>query len=210
MQNVISAIFKNESDGYQLITELRQNPVSDQAVIVQMALVKREEAGLKLCDQYDGIAKTAGGTAIGGLTGALVGILGGPLGVLLMGAYGALAGSMVDLGGSVAGEAMLETVASKLLEGEAALVILAEEEDEAYLDEKIGKFDAEILRFDALAVADEVDEAVEIQEEMNRQARQKLRQTKKEEHKEHIKERHEKRKAELEADFEEYKKNMNL
>ena len=105
---------------------------------------------------------------------------------------------------------MLETVASKLLEGEAALVILAEEEDEAYLDEKIGKFDAEILRFDALAVADEVDEAVEIQEEMNRQARQKLRQTKKEEHKEHIKERHEKRKAELEADFEEYKKNMNL
>ena len=28
MQNIISVIFENESDGYQMITELRQEPVS--------------------------------------------------------------------------------------------------------------------------------------------------------------------------------------
>ena len=210
MQNIISVIFENESDGYQMITELRQEPVSEQAAILQMALVKCDEGGLTLHDQYEGIARSAGGTVIGGLTGSLIGILGGPFGMLLMGTSGALMGRMADVGGAVAGEALLETVASKLVEGDAALIILAEEEDESYLDAKISKFPAEILRYDALDIADEVDEAIRIQSEMNRQARMQLRQSRKDAQEAYLKEKHEARKAELEADFEEYKKNLQL
>lgn len=210
MQNIISAIFRNESDGYQMITELRQAPVSEQAAIIQMVLVKCDKTGLVLCDRYDGIAGSAEGTAIGGIVGSLIGILGGPLGVLLMGTSGAMLGSMTDMTESVAGEALMETVASKIYEGESALVILADEEDEAYLNAKLSKFPAEILRYDALDVADEVDEAIKIQTEMDRQARLQLRQQKEKEYNEYVEKKREERKAELEANFEEFKKNYGF
>lgn len=210
MQNIITAIYRNESEGYQMITELRQAPVTEQATILQMALVKSEASGLKLCDGYDGIAMNADGAAIGGMVGALVGILGGPLGVLLLGANGAMIGSMTDITESVAGEALLETVANKLYEGEAGLVLLVEEKDEAYLDAKLNKFPCEIMRHDALDVADEVDEAIKIQTEMDRQARMQLREMKKEENRAQLEAKREARKAELEANFEEYKKNYSL
>ena len=210
MQNIITAIFENESDGFQAITELRQAPVTEQAAILQMALVKCDASGLTLSDHYDGIASSAEGMLIGGLMGSLIGILGGPLGVLLMGTSGALAGSMVDMTESVTGEALMETVAGKLVEGEAALIILVEEEDEAYLDGKLNKFQVEILRHDALDIAEEGEEAIKIQKEMDRQARMQLRRSKAEDYKKQLQEKREVRKAELEANFEEYKKNYQF
>jgi uncharacterized membrane protein len=210
MKNIIAAIFKNESDGYQMITELRKTPSTQQAVIAQMVLVKRENGTFNVCDRFDGISQNAEGTIAGGLIGAVVGLLGGPLGVLLMGATGALAGSMVDLSGSTYGEAMLETVATKMMDGEVALIILAEENDEAFLDALLGKFDAMILRYDAVDVADEVEEAAAMQKEMARQARQQLRESKREERKQKNEEKREAKEAEMEAEFEEYKKNLSV
>ncbi len=210
MQNIITAIFQNESEGYQMITELRHAPVTEQAAILQMALVKCSDKGLELCDRYEGIATSGSGALIGGLTGSLIGILGGPLGILFMGTAGAMTGTMVDGSEAVAGEAMMETVASKLYEGEVGLIILAEEEDEAYLDGILSKVPVQILRYDALDIADEVDEAVKIQKEMDRQARMQLRKAKKEEEKAELQKKREERQAELEANFEEFKKNYNL
>lgn len=209
MQNVITAIFENESEGYQMITELRNAPVTEKAAILQMALVKCDENGLELCDRYEGIA-TGAGTMVGGLTGSLIGILGGPLGVLLMGTTGMMAGSMADAGGALSGEALMETVAGKLYKGEVGLIILAEEEDESYIDGVLSKVPVEILRYDALDIAEEVDEAIQIQEEMDRQARMKLRQDRKTAREEEWKKEREERKAELEADFEEFKKNYGF
>ena len=207
MQNIITAIFQNESEGYQMITELSHAPVTDQAAILQMALVKCTESGLELCDRYEGIATSGTGTLIGGLTGSLIGILGGPLGMLFMGTAGAMTGTMVDGGEAVAGEALMETVANKLYKGEVGLIILADEEDESYIDGILNKVPVEILRYDALAIADEVDQAVKIQNEMDRQARLQLRQSKKEAAEKERQEKLEAWQAELEANFEEYKKN---
>ena len=210
MQNIITVIFENESEGYQLITELRNAPVTEEASILQMALVKCDKSGLELLDRYDGIAASSEGTVLGGLTGALLGVLGGPIGMLLMGTTGALAGTMASTGGAVAGAAMLETVAGKLIEGDVALILLADEEYESYLDNKFEKFSVEILRHDAIEIAEEVEEANNIEREMQRQALMQLRQSKAEEQKARLQEKREARKAELEADFEEYKKNYQL
>jgi uncharacterized membrane protein len=210
MQNIITAIFQNESEGYQMITELSHAPVTEQAAILQMALVKCDEKGLQLCDRYEGIATSGVGPLIGGLTGGLIGILGGPLGILFMGTAGALTGSMVDGGEAVVGEALMETVANKLYKGEVGLIILADEEDESYIDGILSKVPVEILRYDALDIADEVDRAVEIQNEMDRQARLQLRQSKKEAAEKEWQEKRDARQAELEANFEEYKKTYNL
>lgn len=210
MQNIITVIFQNESEGYQMITELRNAPETDQATILQMDLVKCSNKGLELVDRYEGIATSGQGTLIGGLAGSLLGILGGPLGVLFMGTAGAMTGSMIDGGEAIAGEALLETVACKLYKGEMGLIILADEEDESYLDGLLNKVPVEILRYDAVEIANEVDEAIKIQNEMDRQARMQLRQKKKEEEQARREKEWEERKAELEANFEEFKKNYNL
>ena len=210
MHNIITAVFQNESEGYQMITELRNAPVTEQAAILQMMLVKCDEKGLELCDRYEGIATVGKGSLIGGLTGSMIGILGGPLGVLLMGTAGAMTGTMVDTGEAVAGEVLMETVAGKLYKGEVGLIILADEEDESYLDGILSKFPVEILRYDALDIAEEVDEAIKIQDEKDRQALMRLRQRKKEAEEKEWQEKREAWKAELEANFEEFKKNYNL
>ena len=52
MQNILAALFEKESEGFQAITELRQNPIADKYAILQMGLVKRE--GDKRGYQRDG------------------------------------------------------------------------------------------------------------------------------------------------------------
>lgn len=197
MQNILAVVFKNESEGFQAITELRQQPVSDKYAILQMALVKRQENKIQLCDGFDSGVRTGGGAALGGLLGGLLGILGGPLGVLLLGSYGALVGSTAGAADTLGEAALIEMVASKLADGEIALIALAEEEDETALDSYLSKFQAECARFDAAAIAEEVDEAADLQLEEDRQALLQLRRARKEDRKARI----EDKRTELKADF---------
>ncbi len=209
MQNILAVVFEKESEGFQAMTQLRNLPGSDLAVILQMVLVKREENGLKICDRYDSGLDTSDDMLMGGLLGSLVGVLGGPVGVLLMGSYGMLAGSMVDSVDSISDEALLETVAGKLLDGEVALIALAEEDDESYLDAQLSGFSAEIARFDAAAIAEEVEEAAKVEKEMARQARAELRKQKKEERKERVEEKRKKMSTEYQSFIAKVKSKLN-
>ncbi len=202
MQNIVAVLFKNESEGFQAITELRQMPSAENYAIMQMALIKRQGQAVSVCDSYDSDLVTGNSVMIGGLMGSLVGILGGPVGVLLMGSYGMLAGSLASSAEALDNAAMIEMVSNKLLDGEVALIALAEEADEEELDARLKKFDVEIARFDAAVVAEEVEEAQKMQKEMDRQARKQLREVKKEERKKNI----EAKRAKIEADFAALKK----
>ena len=205
MQNVVAVIFKNESEGFQAITELKNSATEEKSTVFQAALVKRTDKGFEVCDEFDTGLLTSNDTLIGGIIGGIVGILGGPIGVLLLGSAGALAGSALDTSDIVMGEAMFEIVADKMIEGEMALIAFANEEDESILDAKLGKFQGEIIRFDAAVVAAEVESAAELQEEMERQARAELRKTKKEEYKEKVEEK----RAKINADMAVVKKTLN-
>ncbi|MBR6472483.1 MAG: DUF1269 domain-containing protein, partial [Firmicutes bacterium] len=197
MQNIIAAVFKNEREGFQAIAELKKQPVNEKAVILQMALVKRDEKGFEICDRYDNGLLTSSETIIGGLMGGVLGILGGPIGVLLMGSYGALLGSVADTTDVIGGEVLLEMVANKLADGDTALIMLTEEDDEAVFDEELKKFNCEIARFDAAAVAEEVEEAARLEVEMARQARYDLRKTILDDHKTAVEEKRSKLMEEL-------------
>lgn len=179
MLNVIGAIFEKESEAYQAMTELRKLPVGEESAILEMAIVKRVGDEFELADSYDSGLSTRDNTLAGGIVGALVGVLGGPIGALLLGSYGMLVGSMIDAGDALGGAALIETVATKMPVDGTAVVILAEEEKESIVDDALGKFEAEVFRFDAKDVALEVREAVNVQTELARQARQKLREANK-------------------------------
>ncbi len=201
MQNIIAAKFKVESEGYQAITSLSRKPVKDNSAIIEMALIKNENDEIVVCDTFKSGVHTTDDTLKGGLVGSLVGIIGGPIGVLLGGTTGALVGSVIDTDDAINTASMIETVASKMMGGEMALIVLAEETTEEDINEALKAYDVEILRFDAAVVAEEVVEAEKMQEELARQARAQLRAAKKDEHKQKI----ETQRAKLEADFKEYK-----
>ena len=201
MYNIIAAIFDVESEGYQAMSTLSKTPIIEETSILQMALVKRENGSLKVCDSYDSGIHTTDDMLLGGLLGGLFGVLGGPVGVLLLGSYGTLAGSLVDTADALDSATVMEKVADKLVEGEVALVMLAEEINEEEIDDKLKGFKVTIARFDAAAVAEEVEQAKETEKEMERLARKELRDAKKEERKD----KREAKKAEISANFAAFK-----
>lgn len=201
MYNIIAAIFDVESEGYQAMTQLSRTPIIEETSILQMVLVKRENGTLKVCDSYDSGTHTTDDTLLGGLLGGLVGVLGGPVGMLLMGSYGALVGSLVDTGDALDTQTLMERVADKLQDGDVALIMLAEEINEEEVDNALKSFKVTIARFDAAAIANEVEMIEDSQKEKERLDRKELREAKKEECKDKL----EAKKAEIGADFAAFK-----
>ena len=201
MYNIIAAIFDVESEGYQAMTQLSRTPIIEETSILQMVLVKRENGTLKVCDSYDSGTHTTDDTLLGGLLGGLVGVLGGPVDMLLMGSYGALVGSLVDTGDALDTQTLMERVADKLQDGDVALIMLAEEFNEEEVDNALKGFKVTIARFDAAAIANEVEMIEDSQKEKERLDRKELREAKKEERKDKL----EAKKAEIGADFAAFK-----
>ena len=200
-QNIVVGIFEVESEAYQALTQLKQYPGDEKSYVSTAALVKKENGTLRTLDGFDTGSNTADDMAIGGLVGALFGVLGGPIGVLLGGSYGMLIGSAVDADDALSNASMLEQISGKLENDEVAIIALAYEEDEAILDQKLSGFKTTIVRFDAADVAAEVEEAQRMADEMARQARQELRDEKKAARKEKRAEK----KAKMSADWESFK-----
>lgn len=207
MYNIVAAIFEVESEGYQALTTLAKTPILNDTTVLQMALVKRDNGYLKICDSFDSGVHTTNDTLIGGLVGSVVGMLGGPIGMLLMGSYGTLAGSMVDAGDSLGSASLIEKVAEKLQDGDMAMIALVDETNEAELDNALAGFKVTVARFDAVVIADEVEEAQKIQKEMTRQTRKQLRDAKKQERKEKREARREKIKSDFAGFKAKFKKN---
>ena len=174
-KNVLVTLFKVESESYQALAEMRQAPGTDSYLVSAAALVKKENGKCQVLDGFDTGAETTNDTAKGGLIGMAVGILGGPIGMLLGATYGSLIGLTLDSVDAGQGASMLEKIANKLDDGMLAIIALTEEETPDALDSKLSAFDATIARFDAEAVAKEVEKANEVEAEMARLARMELR-----------------------------------
>ena len=200
-QNIVVSLFEVESEAYQALTQLKQNPGDEKSFISAAALVKKENGVIRSLDGFDSGANTTDDMAIGGVVGALFGVLGGPIGVLLGGSYGMLVGSAFDSDDAMMGASMLEQIAKKMVDGEVAIIGLVYEEDETIFDQKLAGFKTTIARFDAVDVAAEVEEARQLEDEMARQARKELRDEKKEARKVKRAEK----KTKMSADWENFK-----
>lgn len=190
-KNVIVAAFNVESEGYQALSELRQAVADKTYLVSAAALVKKEKDACYYLDGFDTGAHTANDAMIGGLIGMTIGLLAGPLGVLLGGSFGSLVGMTADMGDAALELSMLDQIADKLDDGTVALVALSLEENDDAIDAKLSKFDTVIARFDAEAVAEEVDRAYEAQAELARQAREEVRKEEREKFREELEENEE-------------------
>ena len=157
-QNVVTVIFNVESEAYQAFTELRNNPHGEGYTLAEASLIKRNGDAIEVAGAIDPVGVTSNDSATGLLVGSIIGILGGPLGVLLGGAVGGIVGSSIDAGDAVDSASMLQVTASKLYEGETAIIALVQEEEPAF-DAPFAKYETTIIRHFAADVFDEVEKA---------------------------------------------------
>jgi uncharacterized membrane protein len=175
MYNIVGALFNEESEARQAMAALSEVPQINGTTIYQISLVKRKEGMLKLCDNFTSQYLNSGDTLKGGLIGGLIGVLTGPVGMLLGGAAGALLGKAGANDKKDDSAALIEQAAQKLEEGDIALICLVDETNEEVLDHALVKYNTVIVRYDAEVIAKELEEAEKMEEEMARQARETLR-----------------------------------
>lgn len=185
-ENLVLVNYKVESEAYQALSELKRDTANANYTISQAAIVKRENGQLNTMDGFINGKDANDDTVTGSLIGGLVGILGGPIGILLGGSVGMLIGGAVDAGGIVKDASLLEKAGDSIAEGETAIILLAQEEYETALTAKLSDFDVTITRFDAAEVAAEVEHAREVERQMAKETREKLREEKTEAFKETV------------------------
>ena len=195
MENIIIVSFDIESEAYQALTELKSKAFSESYIISQAMLTRNNDGKLSVIDGFDTGRETRDDTRMGGLIGSLIGIAGGPLGMVIMGGYGALIGSAVDWSDAAQNASMMEHVLGCVTEDKAVLIAVVQENEKSSFDANFDKFHAEVTRFDAAEVAAEVAEAERVQEEMAREAKKQLRESKKNDRRQAIEDRREKIRA---------------
>ena len=201
MENIILVSFAVESEAYQAFSELKANTYNNSYVISQAALAKNDGGRIEPLDWFNVRGVSNDDAIMGGMLGALLGVVGGPFGMLLMGSYGALVGSTVDLLESDQGNSMMEHVLGCVTEGKTVLIAMVQEEEPSAFNANFAKYQAEVTRFDAAEIAVEVEEAQIMEEELAIQARKQARQEKKDALHQKITERH----AEIQAEFKDLK-----
>lgn len=185
MQNVIISKFEVESEAYQAFTTLKADPVSHSCKISAVSLVRRKDGEYKVVDAFDD-GKYVNDTWTGGFLGMLIGILGGPIGVLLGGGIGFLAGGAKDHRDADKDRSLVESVISEVSTDCMFLAILADETEPAMLNSKLSDFQQTSTRYDAAELMAEVDEAQNLQKEMSKKARADLRDKKKDAHRQKV------------------------
>ena len=185
-ENLVLVNYKVESEAYQALSELKRDTANANYTISQAVIVKRENGQLNTMDGFINGKDANDDTVTGSLIGGLVGILGGPIGILLGGSVGMLIGGAVDASGLVKDASLLEKAGDSIAEGETAIILLAQEEYETALTAKLNDFDVTITRFDAAEVAAEVEHAREVERQIAKETREKLREEKTEAFKETV------------------------
>jgi len=168
--SVIAVSFEDDRSAYQALTVLKQLDAQDRVGVREAVVVARGEDGQVVeKDQVD--SPVLAGTAGGGLIGLLVGIIGGPLGVLLGGTYGLMVGSLFDLYEADEAESALSAISSSVKPGRTALLAVVEEQSVEVVDTAMTDLGGTVLR---RAVAD-VEAEIAAAEEAERTAKQEAR-----------------------------------
>ena len=181
-QNVLLTLFPVSSEAYQAFNELKVYRQTAESIIAQAVLIKKQNGVITMVDAFDASEKINSGMLTGGLIGGLLGIIGGPLGMLLVGSLGALIGGNVKAAESIGEGTLLATVTERLVDGDVAIIALVQERGEDVLNDFFNQFsDTTVSRWDAVVVQKEVQEALEVQKDLAIKARADLKAKKAEE-----------------------------
>lgn len=205
MDNVLISKFAVKSEAYEAFSKLKNAVPSDESWIRQMALVTvnegriRVEEGINMTDDF------VDDTWMGGMIGALLGTLGGPLGMLAWGGLGTLIGLTVDAKDASEGASLFMNMAKRLSDGSVAIVAVIHENDPDIVDGLLRKYDVSTERWPAAEVREEIEHARALQADLEKRVRADMKAKKSEERKAKVEEF----KRKIEKEFEEFKAKFN-
>src|SRR5512132_1817813 len=186
-ENVIVVRFTEPSKAYQALSVLKECDADGRIGLESAAIVERTPAGeLRIPESADN--EELIGTASGSLIGMLIGVLGGPVGVLLGWGSGALIGGAFDLDRAVTSDEALTVLGKAIPTGSTAVIASVEEPAVEVIDGEMKKLDGEVTRRSVAEVMGELEAAEDAADAAAREARRTVR---------------EKRKAEMTADVNE-------
>ena len=170
----------NDANAYQALTDLKQLDSQGQVDVAGAAVVARD------LDGHVEVKSEVGnepyeGAAGGGLIGLLVGIIGGPLGVLLGGATGVLVGSLFDMDDVDTTESVLGDVSKQVKPTRTALLAQVTEQSPDVIDAAMARLGGEVMRRPVADVEREIAAAQEAQRKAKHEARKKLHEARVEE-----------------------------
>ena len=158
-RNVVVVRFNEPSKAYQALSVLKECDAKGRIALESAAVVERTpEGALQIAEGADNLGPV--GAASGSLIGMLIGVLGGPVGVMLGWGGGALIGGAFDIDRAVTSDEAL-TVLGRAIPPESTAVIASVAEPAVeVIDGEMAKIGGEVTRRSAADVMDEL-EAVE-------------------------------------------------
>ncbi len=184
-ENVIAVSFSEQANAYEALARLKALDAHGDVSVRAAAVVTRDDDG-KIIEQdkfgHDGYEATA----TGGLVGLLIGVLGGPLGVLIGGASGLLVGSLFDEDESDETESALSDISKSIRPGPAGLLADLSEQSPVAVDAVVANLGGTIVRRSASDVELEIAAAEDAQRAAKQKARTELRESREKQRKEDV------------------------
>ena len=178
-QSVVVITFTESSKAYEVLSDLRQASAEGRIDVVSALIAEREEDGhLHLAEGSD--ATIGEGTATGGLIGLIV----GPLGMLLGWGAGSVIGSLSDIDHADKRETVLGDLSARVAPGTTAILAQVSEVTPEVLDNISTKLGGTVARRPVSEVLAELEAAEAAAEAADREARRTIRDKRREERKE--------------------------
>jgi uncharacterized membrane protein/sporulation protein YlmC with PRC-barrel domain len=153
MDKMLVVVFNSELKAYDGSRVLQELQNEGRINLYAKAVIARDAGGKVEVKQAGDMGPV--GTAVGLLTGSLIGLLGGPVG-LAIGAYaGTVGGLFYDLGHLTVGEDFLNEVGRSLQPGKAAVVAEVWEEWTMPVDTRMEALGGVVFRRTSMEVVDE-------------------------------------------------------
>jgi uncharacterized membrane protein len=194
--NVISASFDPDNNAYAALTALKELDSQGRLRLEAAAVVVRDADGQLLVKEQVG-SNEFQGTVGGGLLGLLIGVIGGPLGVLIGGTYGLLVGSLLDLDEVEHSESVLGELSASVTPGRTALLVQVTEQSPEVVDSALARLGGTVLRRPVADVEAEIAAAEKAQRKAKREATKELVHSRNEHNKEQVRAKVEQLKAKL-------------
>ncbi|MBK0084300.1 DUF1269 domain-containing protein [Lactococcus sp. S64] len=182
MENVVTINFKSKEKTYEVLSELKSNNLSFN--IITAGIIEKQNGSIIAKDGFDYETPNKN-WAMGGLLGSLLGVIGGPLGMLFGGSLGMIIGDITDdeeLSNKV--DTVREITDNLELNG-TVLILLIQEDNVSLLDHYLFKNDASHVSRESLSSVQQkviiAEKALELSET---EAKKRIKEQKKEEFRE--------------------------
>ena len=188
VENVVVVTFTEQSRAYQALSVLKQCDAEGRIALASAAVVERTPEGtLRTPEGAENVGPV--GLASGSLLGMLIGVLGGPVGVLVGWGAGALVGGAFDIDRLDKSDEALTTFGRAIPQGATAVMATVAEPATEVIDGEMEKLGGEVTRRPVYEVVAELEASEEAADAAAHEARRELRDKRKVEMKDDLESR---------------------